>query len=305
MTVLVYENLALGWRPEGKTDHTFNIIFTVTLVCFAVASILVSSVQLPVEKRPERIVIPDRVANFITEKPKPKVVEQPKPEVVPQTLRPKPEERKPLTKEEKKAREKVKNTGLLALQKELSSLADTADVAMVNKQISKGGAEARSSTVNTAILMANAGSGSGGVADNRYVASVGQTKLEQGGQGVANTLQNKAVPNKPKATESTGKRSGGYSRTEEDIAYIMDQHKSALHSLYRKARRNNPGLKGKIILELTILPDGKVARIVIKSSELHDAALEESIISRIKLFDFGTRAGGSLTVTVPVEFLPS
>jgi periplasmic protein TonB len=309
MTTLVYENLALSWRPEGKTDHTFNIIFIITLAVFAVAGILASAVQLPVEKRPERIVISERVANFITEKPKPKVIEQPKPPevVVPKITRPKPEERKPLTKVEKQAREKVKNTGLLALQKELASLANTADVnTMVNQKITKGGAEASAATVNTNILTANAGTGSGGVNDNRYVASVGQTKLEQGGQGVATTLQNTAVANKPKPSASGGKAgSGGYSRTEEDIANVIDQHKGVLHSLFRRASRNKPGLKGKIVLEITVLPSGKVAKIVVKSSELHDASLEESIIARIKLFDFGVRKGEALTVTVPVEFLPS
>ena len=94
-------------------------------------------------------------------------------------------------------------------------------------------------------------------------------------------------------------------RSEEDVAYVMDKHKSMLHSLYRRARRTHPGLKGKIILEITILPSGKVSKVRIVSSELHDKSLEQDLVARVRMFDFGSRTVEALTVTIPVEFLPS
>jgi TonB family protein len=85
----------------------------------------------------------------------------------------------------------------------------------------------------------------------------------------------------------------------------MDKNKSKLHALYRKARRSNPGIKGKIVLEITISPDGKVLVVNIASSELNDSKLESRIVARVKRFNFGAANVKAVTVTYPVEFLPS
>ncbi len=85
----------------------------------------------------------------------------------------------------------------------------------------------------------------------------------------------------------------------------MDKNKSKLHSLYRRARRSHPGLKGKIVLEITIAPSGKVLKVRIKSSELNDPKLESRLVARIKRFDFGSYSVQKVTVTFSIEFLPS
>ena len=77
------------------------------------------------------------------------------------------------------------------------------------------------------------------------------------------------------------------------------------HHIYRRARRADPGLKGKIVLEITIAPSGKVLRVRIKSSELNNPSLEARLIARIKRFDFGVSQTEKVTVTFPIEFLPS
>ena len=78
-----------------------------------------------------------------------------------------------------------------------------------------------------------------------------------------------------------------------------------MYSIYNRARRTNPSLKGKIVLEITILPSGKVSNVKIVSSELNDKKLESRLVSRIKLFNFGARDVKAVTVTYPIEFLPS
>ena len=85
----------------------------------------------------------------------------------------------------------------------------------------------------------------------------------------------------------------------------MDKNKSKLHSIYRRARRSHPGLKGKIVLEITIAPSGKVLSVRIKSSELNDPKLESRLVARIKRFDFGSDSVEKVTVIFPIEFLPS
>ncbi len=108
----------------------------------------------------------------------------------------------------------------------------------------------------------------------------------------------------PDRQEKSTTRSGNF-RTDENIAYVMDRNKGKLYSVYRQARRKNPGLKGRIVFDITILPSGKVSRAVIKSSELNNSKLESRLLARVKRFDFGVRDGEPITVTFPVEFLPS
>ena len=166
--------------------------------------------------------------------------------------------------------------------------------------------------MNSQVLTANSTKGSGGV--NQSISAAGSTsasiKLDSKQAAAAKRLLAAGDQLDTGSRHSAGKSGdknvrGDNVRTEEDVAYVMDKHKSVLHALYRRARRSHPGLKGKIVLELTILPSGKVSKVRIVSSELNDSALEQNLIERIRQFDFGSRPVQALTLTIPVEFLPS
>lgn len=316
MTVVTYEQLALGWRPDSKQDHAFNLAVVIALGLCLVLAYLFSSIPLPKEQRNTRIVVPERIAKFITEKPKPvvkKIIKpkpKPKPIFKPKFKRKKPAIRKPLTRIEKKARKKAEESGLLALTRDLSDLIDTSSLdSMVGKKINRDMSHTRAAAVNTEILTSNGGKGSGGVRQTTKGGTVGSARLDDSQR----QLVRKLLAAKGKIANSIDRSSDHHDsrsrrenvRSEEDVAYVMDKHKSMLHAVYRRALRKNPGLQGKIVLEITILPSGKVSRVRIKSSELNDPVLEASLIARIKQFDFGVRAVKTLTVTMPVEFLPS
>ena len=319
MSVMTYESLALKWHPRDKTDHTFNIVLSFVLVAFVLIGVIFSSVKVPVEKRNVHVAPPDRIAKFITQRPtpppKPKPEEKPKPKPPepkkePQIQRDRPEDRKPLTKVQETARKKAEQSGVLKHLKDLADLIDTSNVdSMISRNITQ--ADSKAATVDTKILSGNTGQGSGGVSASKHVATVGSTNLDDGQRNAARNqllAANSANNTTSAQTGSSTKRGtaqGDGSRTEEDIRYVMDQNKSKLHNLYQRARRTNPGLKGKLIVEVTVLPSGKISAIKIKSSELNDPALEESILARIRQFEFGERKGGPFTLTIPFEFLPS
>jgi protein TonB len=318
MTVISYEQLALNWSPDSKRDHVFNMIAFIVLVGFLILGLVVSSISVPKIKHNARVLVPERVAKFITEKPKPKPKVQPqpvpKPLPIPSPLvrHKKPKQKKPLTKLEKKARKKASESGLLALTSQLSDLMDTKSVdKMVGGKIHNAKNVNKAATINANVLTANSGTGSAVVRQNVYSAGATQgTRLDDNQLKLAKKLLAShgqiQIVDKHKSNQSNASRIRGDNvRAEEDVAYVMDKHKSVLHSLYRRARRAHPGLKGKIVLELTILPSGKVSRVRIVSSELKDATLEQRLVERIKLFDFGARPVETLTVTIPVEFLPS
>jgi TonB family protein len=189
----------------------------------------------------------------------------------------------------------------LALKEELSGLMDTSEVSsMLAKNLSRPpSVSPGAATFDREQLFASAENDSGGISSDQYVSEISSTQLSD--YQIAKVKQTLG--------SSTGSGKGAArkenSRTREDIAIVFDQNKSALYSSYKRARRKNPGLKGKIVLEITIAPNGKVTKVKIISSELNDAKLEKRIVARIKTFDFGEKKVKTMTVTYPIEFLPS
>lgn len=304
MTSITYETLALRWSPRQVTDHKFNI-FTALLVLFLLlVALVLSSVELPYVEKKKRVVIPERVAKFITQKEKKKPVKLkpiPKPKIQIKPKR-KPIDKKPLSKTQKKARKKAADSGLLALGNELSDLIDTKNInAMVGKKARKSSSVNTKAKVNTQKLSSNLTSGSGGISKKDTPTIVGSTKLSSHDRAAVR----EAITTTQTKDKSRKSYRGDGLRSEEEITFILDQNKSQFYSLYRRESRKNPGLKGKLILLITILPNGKVSDVVIRSSDLNVPSLERRIISRIKAIDFGHRGVEKVTVTFPLEFLPS
>ena len=53
---------------------------------------------------------------------------------------------------------------------------------------------------------------------------------------------------------------GKASRSEEEIALVFDRNKGAIYSIYTRALRDKPDLQGKLVLELTISPQGEITQ---------------------------------------------
>ena len=312
MVSMTYKQSVLVWDSGHKSDRIFNTIALGTSVIFLALSLLIARLPAPQIDRTLPTEIPERIAKFMTEMSIP----EPLPEAKPQPEAPKPEEQiqrptpeapKPLTKTEERARKNAQGSGLLVLAKELSALADTSNInSMVTKNLNTAPTNTAAATVDTRILTSDTGRKTVAVSQGAHVGTAGTTKLDDNQQRIAQGLLEASSGKTAGPTSPSGTPNRGASgRGDEDVAMVMDQHKGMLYSIYNRARRANPGLKGKIVLVLTILPTGQVSNVVIKSSELNAPELEASLVARVRQFDFGKRLGGPLTVTVPVEFLPS
>lgn len=311
MSVVTYSSLALDWTPERNRDKFFNRLTIVVVIMAIIFSFVMTSIHIPKKERKAKTIVPERVAKFILQKEKPKVIKiKPKPKPKPvlprkiiKRIKQKIKLNKPLTKVQKKARKKAESSGLLALSKELSDLMDTSSInAMVGKRVRSNSSALKVATVNKSILTANTSKGSGGVSKDKYITKVSKTVLSQT-ERIAFRQSLASIGTLKGKNHST--RRGEHVRSEEDVIFVMDQNKSKLHTIYRRARRSHPGLQGKIILEITIAPSGKVLSVRIKSSELNNPKLESRLIARIKRFNFGSSSVEQLTVIFPIEFLPS
>lgn len=317
MTTVSYQQLAVSWSPESRDNRAFYIITACVITCILVFALIVSSVTVPVKERRAKQAVPDRVAKFITKtkkpeikKPEPKVKPKPIPKPSPKVVRKKEteaEKKKPLTVKEKKARETAANSGLLALGDQLADLIDTTDIsAQVGAKVSKASASStKAVAVDTGLLTANASAGTGGANTSDYVAAVGNTQLSQRDIDLVKQSLVKSDEVEKVAERGTKQPRGDNVRSEEEVQMIFDQNKSQLYSIYNRERRKKPGLKGRLVLEITISPNGSVANVRIVSSELNDPSLERRLVERVRFFKFKSSSVEAVTVTFPIEFLPS
>lgn len=323
MALATYQRLALKWQPSHREDRVFTVFAAVVVVVMLSVGFYLSSIEVPEKPREERAEVPERVAKFITqqERPKPKPPEpKPQPESPVPKPAPAPEPKKeppkiererpkkqqePLTETQQKAREKASQSGLMAHLSELNDLVDTADVsAQVRGNINKTADAQVAAGHDVDLLTSGATDSSGGVDASKYATQAGSSEL-----GSADASATKEVlAASDEAFSNTKKDSGasgaGRTRSEEEITLVFDRHKSQLQSIYNRARRSNPSLQGKLVLEITILPDGSVAEAKVVSTELGDKALITRLLARIRQFDFGAKDVVTATVSYPIEFMP-
>ena len=95
------------------------------------------------------------------------------------------------------------------------------------------------------------------------------------------------------------------SRSREEIELVFDKNKGAIFALYNRALRIDPSLEGKLVLRLTIAPNGQVTACEIVSSELGDEDLERKLVQRVLLFRFAARDVEPITTTKPIDFFPA
>ena len=319
MAVSQYRAMSVEWMPDSSAGQRFNTYAIVVLTVLILIGIVFNLINLPAPVIPERVAVPPRIAQFIEERrpPPPPPVEVPRPEPkpipqveIPQAAprverepeRPAPE---PLTKQQQAAREVASQTGLLALASEMADLMDTTEVsAQVGSTARASDAANQTANFDRQRLTANVGQGSGGIDGGQYAGGgVGGTALAAGAQAnVKNTLLSEAQA--AKAERAASNQRG--SRSEEDIALIFDRNKGVLQSLYMRAKRTNAGLKGQMVMAITIAPNGSVINVKLVSSTLGDPTLERRILSRVKTFNFGARSiSNNETVQRTIDFFPT
>ena len=141
--------------------------------------------------------------------------------------------------------------------------------------------------INLADISRDVGGGGGsieGVQVSRVASSIG------GGDG----------PNRPL---SGGALAG---RTDEEIQIVFDRYKAVLYRLYNRELRKDPTLRGQLVLQLTIEPDGSVSMCQMHSSDMGAAVLANQVVDRVRTFDFGAKEDiVAVTIIYPIDFLPA
>ena len=284
-----WQDPVLPWS-ETENDQRFAKILKIILFLSIVVGITIPYLPVPEKEQKKLEQVSPRLAKLIIEKKK----ALPKPKKAIAQKKPKPKKDKVAA-----ARKKAQSSGLLAMSKELSSLRETFDMSAISSAVplSKSSKERTNST--TSSLEKTATRGSGGINTRKLSRATGNEQLAS---RQASSVKSSIGGSGGRGRSSSG---GGSSRAEEEIELVFQKNKGAIFSIYNRALRKDPTLQGKVVLELTIAPNGQVIKVRIVSSELKNKALENKLIARIKLFRFAPRQVSTVTVTYPIDFLPS
>jgi Ca-activated chloride channel family protein len=82
----------------------------------------------------------------------------------------------------------------------------------------------------------------------------------------------------------------------EVIRRVIRIHHGQIRYCYEKELLKNPGLGGKLVVELTIDAGGKVTKVEIKSSTMNNADVERCIAAKVQAWLFPKPAGGGVVI---------
>ena len=307
----------MPWARGGEEDQRFRKSVSTSLAASIALAFVLSMIAVPIIDKATKAELPERVAKLVRKErtpPPPPPVEQP---VIPEEQIPEPEKelveelvpdatKQPVVADaaQPDTREQVKSKGILAFRDNFAARADARTTAQLGSQarLTSAGensvgrptrmmvttsAPGSSGGINLSDISRDTGGGGGdmaGVALTRVASSIG------GGDG----------PDRPLAS---GVSAG---RTDEEIQIVFDRYKASLYRLYNRELRNDPTLRGQIVLRLTIEPDGSVSFCEMQSSDMGAPALAGQIVNRVSTFDFGAKEDiVAITIIYPIDFLPA
>lgn len=312
--------LVMPWLPVKQADRAAPPPLPPRLTKLLLDKEPTPPAPLKMDKAPEKA--PERNLNPDTPKPERKA---------PVVEARRPEPNKAPGENLENARRRASGVGLLAAKDEIAELRGAPTAVQLNKDIKPGpgvgvgtgpgvGAGQGPGVPTRAMVTSNATGGSGGIntagisrdTGGGGLAGRSTTMVEgvaggRGGGGYGSAAAGGSAAGAGGNAGGTLQRggSGKASRSIEDIKIVFERNKGPIYQIYQRALREEPTLQGKVVLELKIAPSGQVTDLRVVSSELKNVELERRLLARIRQFDFGAKDVDAITVTWPVDFLPS
>lgn len=207
----------------------------------------------------------------------------------------------------------IGRAGILAFKEQFASLAQDQNAPRLGNDAHYAAADEVGQASSHSLLTTNTPGSSGGIDAGSLSRSVGGGGGRggggggMGGPGLQMARAKSSIAGigggdgRPKA------RSGvGASRTDEEIQIVFDRYKSAFYRDYNRTLRINPTLQGKMVLRLTIEPDGSVSMCQLQSTDMDSPDLVTQVVNRVKTINFGAKEGvQAVTISYPIDFLPA
>jgi len=210
----------------------------------------------------------------------------------------------------------VGKAGILAFKDKFASLAEDQDAPRLGADARVGAADEVGRSSSRSLLTTNTPGASGGIntASLNHSVGGGGSGGKGGGGAGGGGMPGVTVARATSSIEAIGGGSDrpkahsgpGAARTDEEIQIVFDRYKASFYRLYNRELRNNPTLQGKMVVKLTIEPDGSVSMCVLQSSDMDAPDLANQVVSRVKTINFGAKDGvQAVTISYPIDFLPA
>jgi outer membrane biosynthesis protein TonB len=328
-----HREMIMPWTSEAESEKRLRDSVLVALLICLVFGGLIPLINVPIPDREDTVVeIPKRLVKLVkkepqrsavipkpeperkkkeAEKPKPKPEKKQKTDKKPKVVDPKPKQTKVAQSGKAAARKRAQNIGVMVFKDAFADLVKDTPVARLGSETRlsnaggsvKGQAAAQRSLV---ALQAKAGT-SGGIGNASVSRNIGNgnvSRLGNGGEAGITRVESAIAG----LGESSRPLSDGLApgRTDEEIQIVFDRYKAALYRIYNKELRKDPTLRGKILMRITIEPDGSVSMCKVESTDLASPELVKKIVERVRRFNFGPKEDVQrMTILYPIDFLPA
>ena len=314
MDMPYYREYRLPWTKHTGQERKFRrllaVVFGVTFLLGAVWPWLPTPAVDPNAVQE----IPPRIAKLLLEqrpppppppvepepRPQPEVIKEPQPEMV--ADEPPPPEPEPEIDVQQVARQQAQ-AALLPFTEDLAALTDSNILERVADKRPLTASVGQAVRNQRSMITSKVGTASRGISTANMSRNTGGSELAG-----RNTTEIESPVASIGRSAGGARRTGSSrkaSRSREEIELVFDRNKGAIFALYNRALRMDPTLEGKLVLRLTIAPNGEVTFCEIISSELGDADLERKLVARIKMFRFEARDVEAITTTKPIDFFPA
>jgi outer membrane biosynthesis protein TonB len=304
----------------SQQDKKFLRILSILLVVylmFAFGVPLLEQVEVPREVKEQ---VPTQLAKIILKEkqiPLPEKVKEPeiiKPEEIKEEikeeLKEEPEEKPPEKPIEQPkmnreaARNKAKTSGLAAMKDELFSMREAFDVipATTTKLDQNKTEEVK---VKRKLLASSVNKQSEGLTVSSVSRTVASDALSTKNTQLVRLAEEEVLATEGATAEEDALSAQAGQRTEISLRRTLEANKSRLYALYNRALRKDPFLKGKVMFEIEIQPNGTISRVDIKSSGLNNAKLERQLKVILRSIRFPEEAVAVMTTIWAIEFLPN
>jgi protein TonB len=318
-----FNDLGDLFKPS-KQDKLFKQILWLLLlvyVVFAVVVPMLEQVELPREVKEQ---VPPQLAKIILQEkqlppPVKPEVKPPEPEPLPK-LEPElapPEEKvpekpveqavkpqivQPTTREA--AKEKASTSGLAAMKDELFSMREAFDVKPA-AQRKLDQTTAQEVKVKRDLLAGAANKQTDSLAKSTISKTVAAGSLTGNETQQIRLAKEEVLASQGASAEKASQASQNGQRSEAALRRTLEANKSRLYSLYNRALRKDPFLKGKVMFEIVIQPNGNVSKVTINSSELNNAKLERQLTLVLRSISFPAEKVAVMTTIWAIDFFPS
>ncbi len=315
---------ALPWATSDDVRRFHRLL----AVCVGVVALL--AVVMPWLTVPQMIRVASKspsppLAHIVLEKPplvippQPEIKVEPLAQVEPKVEKPRDARRLPVLDKPAvaaqtvaDARERAAISGLLQFKDSFADMRDAVDVEKLTDTGAIRRGTGAAATLDRTLLTSGHGTRSAGVNLDALSHATGgvalagrETTKVDAPPGTISAKGTHAVADRGAHSGASNINADARERSIEDIRRVFDSNKGAIFAIYNRALRQDPSLQGEVVLELQIDPLGRVLTCRVVSSDLPDAGLMEKIVSRIRLFDFGTKDVGTTMISYPVQFLPT